>query len=115
MSERNEDNDRVFGDRLKAARDLRRMSQGELAEKCRLPPSSISHFESAKRKPSFDNLRKLAAALEVTTDYLLGRSETIATGAEADVLFRDAQKLSNQDRQQALDFIRFLVTRKSGE
>ena len=35
--------------------------------------SAISHFETGTRKPSFDNLRRLADALDVTTDYLLGR------------------------------------------
>jgi len=34
---------------------------------------------------------------------------------EADLLFRNAQKLSGKDREQALDFIEFLVNRKSGE
>jgi transcriptional regulator with XRE-family HTH domain len=101
-----------FKDRLKAARELREMSQGELAEKSGLPPSSVSHFEAGKRKPSFDNLRKLASALSVTTDYLLGRADTPDPPAEADLLFRDAHKLSDKDRDLALDFIKMLAARK---
>ena len=64
----------AFKDRLRIAREtLRGMSQVELAKATGLPPSSIAHFEGGGRKPSFDNLRKLANALNVTTDYLLGR------------------------------------------
>jgi transcriptional regulator with XRE-family HTH domain len=107
----NNDDD-PFKERLKTARELRKMSQGELAEKSRLPPSSVSHFEAGKRKPSFDNLRKLAGALSVTTDYLLGRAETPDPPAAADVLFRDAHKLSDKDRDLAMDFIKMLAGRK---
>ena len=110
-----DDDGGMFAERLVAARELRGMSQGVLAEKCGLPPSSISHFEAAKRKPSFANLRKLASALEVSTDYLLGRVESANPASEADVLFRDAQKLSDEDRKLALDFIRMLDKRRDGE
>jgi transcriptional regulator with XRE-family HTH domain len=110
-----QDEGRIFAQRLAAAREMRGMSQGGLAEKSGLPPSSISHFEAAKRKPSFANLKRLASALDVSTDYLLGRVENANPAAEADVLFRDAQKLSDEDRKLALDFIRMLERRKDGE
>lgn len=106
------DEGRVFAERLTAAREMRKMSQGFLAEKSGLPPSSISHFEAAKRKPSFANLKRLASALEVSTDYLLGRVDNAHPASEADVLFRDAQKLSEEDRRLALDFIRMLEERR---
>ncbi len=58
---------------LKNCRQDKNLNQTELARKTSLQPSAISHFESGSRKPSFDNLIKLANALEVTTDYLLDR------------------------------------------
>ena len=63
----------VFPERLRTAREKRGLSQGDLANRARFQASAISHFETGTRKPSFDNLRRLADALEVTTDYLLGR------------------------------------------
>lgn len=48
----------LFQERLKAARELRKWSQGELAGKASMPPSSIAHFEAGSRKPSFDTLRR---------------------------------------------------------
>lgn len=109
-----QDEDHIFARRLSAAREMRKMSQGDLAEKSGLPPSSISHFEAAKRKPSFANLKRLASALEVSTDYLLGRVEDANPASEADVLFRNAQKLSDDDRKLALEFIRLLDQRRKG-
>ena len=46
----------------------------ELAERTGFHPSAVPHFETGQRAPSFDNLKRLADALDVTTDYLLGRT-----------------------------------------
>ena len=87
------------------------MSQAELAGVAGLPPSSIAHFERGTRKPSFDNLRKLAIALDVTTDYLLGRVDSPDAAAAADPLYRHGAKLTAEDRQLATDFIQMLAER----
>jgi transcriptional regulator with XRE-family HTH domain len=100
-----------FQERLKAARELRKWSQSDLAIQAGMPPSSIAHFESGSRKPSFDTLRRLANALEVTTDYLLGRVEDPSLSEAADPLFRDVSKLTGHDRELAKDFLKMLADR----
>jgi transcriptional regulator with XRE-family HTH domain len=88
----------IFAQRLRAARELRKMSQGDLAEKTGLQPSAISHFETGTRGPSFDNLKLLADALIVTTDYLLGRTDDpSASGPTADNILHHARKLTDHD------------------
>lgn len=102
----------IFKERLRTAREtLRRWSQAELGAKAGLPPTSIAHFEGGSRKPSFDTLRKLANALEVTTDYLLGRTDDPALAEAADPLYRDVAKLSGNDRELAKDFLEMLAKR----
>jgi transcriptional regulator with XRE-family HTH domain len=65
----------IFGKRLKMARDLRQMTQQQLSDKSKVPAVMISHFETGVRpSASADNLVKLANALEVSIDYLLGRT-----------------------------------------
>jgi len=105
----------IFRERLKAARDLRKWSQGELAGRAGLPPSSIAHFEGGSRKPSFDNLRRLANALDVTTDYLLGRADDPALAESGDPLFRDVGKLTGRDRDLARDFLKMLAERRQAK
>jgi len=99
----------LFKVRLKAARELRKMNQTQLAEKAGFPPSSIAHFEGGGRKPSFDNLRNLAAALEVTTDYLLGRTDDPTQSKDADPLYREVSKLSEHDRKMTHEFMKMLA------
>ena len=98
-----------FPERLRAARGKRRLSQGDLAGRAGLQPSAVSHFETGTRKPSFDNLRRLADALEVTTDYLLGRVSDSQGLAGADRLHRHLDRLSSDDRDFAEDFLKFLA------
>lgn len=104
---------RAFDNRLKAARRLRSWTQSALAAKAGLPPTSIAHFESGSRKPSFDTLRRLANALEVTTDYLLGRTDDPGLSQSADPLYRDASRLSAADRKLAADFLKMLAERNA--
>ena len=100
-----------FPVRLRKARDLRGLSQAELAQRSGLPASSISHFEAGSRKPSFDNLRRLASALAVSTDFLLGRVEEPEATAAADPLYRDFKNLSADDRELTKGFLDMLAKR----
>lgn len=105
----------LFRNRLRKARDLRGWSQADLAGKAGMPPSSIAHFETGARKPSFDSLRRLANALEITTDYLLGRVEEPDLAQAGDPLFRDYGKLSGSDREIAKDFFKMLAERNAAK
>lgn len=99
----------VFPQRLKSAREFRELKQSALAERAKLPPSSIAHFEAGSRKPSFDTLRRLATALEVTTDYLLGRVDEPGLAEAGDPLYRDVGKLTGRDREIAREFLEMLA------
>lgn len=101
----------MFQTRLRAARDLRKWSQSDLAGHAGLPPSSIAHFEAGARKPSFETLRRLANALEVTTDFLLGRVDTPGLAEAGDPLYREVGKLTGGDRELAKDFLKMLAER----
>src|SRR5690242_13883635 len=88
----------IFAERLKAARTLRGLSQADLASAAKLQGSAVSHFETDTRSPSFDNLRKLADALHVTTDYLIGRSDSPnLSSATTSKLYSKVEKLTARD------------------
>jgi transcriptional regulator with XRE-family HTH domain len=87
------------------------LNQSELAVKAKMQASAISHFETGTRKPSFDNLRNLADALDVTTDYLLGRVNEFKALAGADRLHRHYEALDVSDRKMADDLITMLAKR----
>jgi transcriptional regulator with XRE-family HTH domain len=80
-----------FGKRLKEVRELRGLTQAELAERAKMTAVQISHFETGiKPSASAVTLVKLGDALSVTIDYLLGRTnEMHAVGGEAAVVLRN--------------------------
>ena len=62
----------ILADNLRAARIDRGLSQRGLATASGIYQGHISHFENARRQPLIHNLVRLAHALEVSTDFLLG-------------------------------------------
>jgi len=103
-------NEQEFGDRLTAAREARGLNQTELAKIAGLQPAAIGHFENSRRKPSFANVRALAKALEVSADYLLGRSLDMKGATTA---FRGEENLTNSDREH-IQMMIDLINKKKG-
>jgi transcriptional regulator with XRE-family HTH domain len=104
-----------FSARLRSAREAKDLSQADLAEKTGLQPSAISHFETGRRSPSFENLRILADALSVTTDFLLGRQQLdTPAGPAASQMFRDFSKLSATDQDRIAEYAKMLARKKKG-
>lgn len=95
----------TFGARLREMRNSRDLTQSELARLAGMQPSAIAHFEADRRKPSFDNVRALSKALQVSSDLLLGSSE-------ATTAFRDEEKLTTTDRDVIQNLIDSMVKAK---
>lgn len=68
-----------LGDRLRALRKTKDLSQTELGNLAGVHYSHIGRYEKNQAKPSAGTLGKLAAALDTTTDYLLdGATDKLA-------------------------------------
>lgn len=64
-----------FAVRLKAARKLKRFTQKEVAEYLHIAAHTYQNYEIGERRPNYECLVAIADYLDVTTDYLLGRTE----------------------------------------
>ncbi|WP_254919308.1 helix-turn-helix domain-containing protein [Bacillus cereus] len=65
-----------FRERLKALRLEFEMVQQDVADLSGLTKSTISRFESGKKTPSRESVEKLSAIFKVSSDYLLGISDS---------------------------------------
>src|SRR5712691_9256489 len=73
MKRRQEKAMSTLGERLSAARERRGWTQEEIALRAQLPRQAISRLERGERTHvRSDVLGRLAIALEVSADYLLG-------------------------------------------
>ena len=102
-----------FPARLKAARELRKLTQADLSQLAGLPSTTISHFESGNRKPSFDNLRRLTKVLAVSTDYLMGVTDEPDASAAASRIARHLKNASEEEISMLETFAKSLSERKS--
>lgn len=65
----------TFTANFKAAIAMRGFHQNELAKRTKLGNSAINAYQKGTRTPTSDTLYRLATALNVTSDYLIGLSD----------------------------------------
>lgn len=104
-----------FAARLLMARHHMKLSQEGLAERAGMKGAAISLFETGARRPSFDNLRKLADALSVTADFLLGRTDDMEELAEVDVAFRHGDNGLSVEQQEDLNVLAAAMVKRNRE
>ena len=63
------------GERIKEIRKSRNLNQDQLAELASLNRVTIAKYESGRVEPGAQALSRIADALEVSTDVLLGRTD----------------------------------------
>lgn len=66
-----------LGDRLREARTNKELTQDEVASRLGVTRSVIARYESNTNDPPSENLRKLAEIYNVSTDWLLGRTNVM--------------------------------------
>ena len=64
-----------FATRLQKARKQKHLKQREMAEYLQIGIRSYQNYEGGQREPDFKTLVALADLLDVSTDYLLGRTD----------------------------------------
>jgi transcriptional regulator with XRE-family HTH domain len=64
----------AFGKRLTAAREAKELTKEKLGKIVGIHHSQIGRYEKGEASPSAEVLKKMANALNVSTDYLMNRS-----------------------------------------
>ena len=60
------------GGRIRAAREIKRLSTAQLAERIPCSERSVQGWEAGSARPKYEQIVGLARVLEVSADYLLG-------------------------------------------
>ena len=102
------------GARLAAHRKAAGLSQAELARAVGVPQSSVSYWETAAKPPRSDVLPKLAKALGVRVEDLLGTAPIAPAGRPGPVgklqrAFQQASVLPRRQQQLVVEFVNTLV------
>ena len=97
-----------FGTQLRLARKQKKMTQMALAQAIGAKHNSVRTWESARNRPDPETIRQLCEVLEVDSNWFIetDRLESQLSGIEF-ALFGEVRELSEQDKRDVLEFIRF--------
>ncbi|WP_434986245.1 helix-turn-helix domain-containing protein [Pseudomonas protegens] len=93
-----------FAERLRSLRKQKNLSQTELGQLAELHYTHIGRYERGTSRPSVDTLKRLADALDVSSDYLLeGASDEAAKAKfeERELLrqFQEVEQIPEEDKK----------------
>ena len=110
---------------LKKMRDDRKLTKKDVCNSTGIPYTTYTKYEYGERELGLGSLQKLADFYGVTTDYLLGRESvseddltTVIKNSNVqdleEILIRQYLKLSNDQRESVLEFLRRAIQEEAG-
>lgn len=100
----------TVGERIARLREQRGMSQPQLAKELNVATSTIGMWETGKRGLKDESLRILADFFNVSTDYLLGRTDDKDKGPTLVAAHLD-DDLTEEQLDEVKNFIDFIKQR----
>ena len=104
-----------FSERLKNLRKQAHLTQVDVAEKLGISQPAYASWERGAKKPTQDNLVKIAQVLNVSIDYLVGNSEEKSDELDnIELLFRMNSKGLTEEEKEIFkkELIVFMEERK---
>ena len=101
----------TLGSKIKNVRQQKKMSQNELAEASGVLQKNISRYEQDTSAPSATAIKKIADALEITTDFLLSDDTEEVLIKDKDLLqkFEVIQNMGGDTRQVVNTFLDLII------
>jgi len=104
-----------FAERLKTLRKQEKLTQVQIAEKLEISQQAYAAWERGNKKPTQENLVKIAQVLNVSVDYLVGNSEEkIDELDNIELLFRMNSKGLTEEEKEIFkkELIEFMEERR---
>ena len=109
----------MFSERLKSLRIQHNLTQKQIAEFLGTSQPSYQNWEKGTRKPSRNTIQKLADFFNVSTDYLLGKTDFPDLDLEIDIdnaidnsVAYDGTPITDNDREIIKNFLKDYFSNK---
>ncbi|MFZ4814781.1 MAG: helix-turn-helix domain-containing protein [Phototrophicaceae bacterium] len=99
----------MIGKRLQWAREVQGHTQKSLAELLNMGEKQIWRYENEKTKPAGEDVARIAKALDVSTDYLLGITDDPLPHHHENLSPRESEVLAAMRRGDTMTAIRVLA------
>lgn len=104
-----------FAEHLKTLRKQAKMTQAQVAKAVEISQQGYAYWEQGKKRPSHDNLVKIAKLFNVSVDTLVSNDKTDDIGlSEIELLFRTTSNgMSNEEKEVfKQELLQFMEERK---
>lgn len=88
-----------FGSKITLVRKQKKMSQSELGKLANVSGDIVGKYERNEMKPSIETAHRLANALNVTLDYLVGDSNTVLFDKDITKRMEAIINMDNEDKK----------------
>ncbi|PKR80107.1 XRE family transcriptional regulator [Brumimicrobium salinarum] len=88
----------TFGEKISILRKQLKLSQDDLAKKIGTSAPIVGRYERGEIKPSIEVASKIADALSVSMDYLLGKTDKMILDKKTMQRLQDIEQLSKEDK-----------------
>jgi len=108
-------NENILAKNLRKTRKGKGYTQAQLAEISGVTRKVIVHYENYVKKPVFENIRKIADALDISMDELTGKTESKKPKKQEDLSFsimkkvRIIEKFPTRDQNVVFSLIKSLA------
>lgn len=120
--------DNVLGKRMRWIRDKQDLKQKKVAKSLNVSAYQLSRYESGHSKPDPELIAEIATYYNVTTDFLLGKTdrpdmteedeksslieEMAKKYPDADIMFDNLAEMTVEQLKEVDDFIKFKLQKK---
>lgn len=98
-----------FGNRIAQLRKEKDLSRDELGKKIGTSGAIVGRYERNDMKPSIEIAAKIAEALDVSLDYLVGISSELIKDKKMINRLEDVKKLPEKEREKIFEYIDLIV------
>ncbi len=98
----------MFAENLKNLRKSKGLTQVQFAQIFQISSGTIAMWETGKRMPDTETLKRIAKYFDVSLDYLLD-APADETPEEIIILNRNAKKLSQEQQKTLIDVVRGML------
>lgn len=105
-------------ERIKELRKEKSITMKRLGEIIGVSEGAVSQYENGKRQPDYDILKKIADYFNVSTDYLLGRTDNPQQNIDQQLegiefaLYGEIKELTEEEKQDILNFVKFTKSQR---
>ena len=99
----------LIGLRIKTMRQSRRMTQADLAKAIDQSPSSITMYETGRRRPDFETLEALADVFNVSLPSIVGDENEYEMDPHIRIVSGMMENMSEEQKKQIVAIVRAVV------